>query len=80
MKYSAIGTSFKEPYPYPGAKPFVRRAYQAFGADRIIWGGLGMNMADFEKQVSLFDRMFDYAPESDREKIRGLNAMKLFRF
>lgn len=80
MKYSAIGTSFKEPYPYRAAKPYVRRAYQAFGADRMIWGGLGMNMPEFEKQVALFDLMFDHAPEPEKQKIRGLNALKLFKF
>ena len=37
-----------------------------------------MNIADFEKASALLDRMFDYASESDRAKIRGLNAMKLF--
>jgi hypothetical protein len=46
----------------------------------MIWGGLGMNIAEFEKQSALFDLMFDYAPEPDRAKIRGLSAMKLFRF
>jgi predicted TIM-barrel fold metal-dependent hydrolase len=80
MKYSAINYSSKQPYPYPDAKALVRQAYKAFGSDRIIWGGLGMNMAEFEKQSALLDLMFDYAPESDRAKIRGLTAMKLFRF
>ena len=80
MKYSAINYSSKQPYPYPDAKPLVHQAYNAFGADRMIWGGLGMNMAEFAKQSALFDLMFDDATESDRAKIRGLNAMKLFRF
>jgi len=80
MKYSAVNYSSKQPYPYPDAKLLVRKAYDAFGADRTIWGGLGMNMAEFEKQSALFELMFDYAPESDRAKIRGLTAMKLFRF
>ena len=62
------------------AKPLVRKAFDAFGAERMIWGGLGMNIADFEKASALLDRMFDYASESDRAKIRGLNAMKLFGF
>jgi predicted TIM-barrel fold metal-dependent hydrolase len=58
----------------------VRRAYDAFGPTRMIWGGLGASMEEFEKQVQLFDSMFDYASESDRRKIRGENAMKLFKF
>jgi hypothetical protein len=50
------------------------------GADRIIWGGLGNNMANFEKNVELLNIMFDFAPESERAKIRGLTAKKLFGF
>jgi predicted TIM-barrel fold metal-dependent hydrolase len=82
MKYNQTGvlTVSKQKFPYLDAKPVVKRAYQAFGADRIIWGGLGGNMANFEKNVELLDIMFDFAPESERAKIRGLTAKKLFRF
>jgi len=58
----------------------VRKAFDAFGADRLIWGGLGMKMAEFEKVSALLEQMFDYASESDRAKIRGLNAIALFQF
>jgi predicted TIM-barrel fold metal-dependent hydrolase len=80
MKYSAIQYSSKQKYPYADAKPLVRQAYDAFGPERVLWGGLGMNMQQFEEQARLFDLMFDYASESDRAKIRGLNALKLFRW
>jgi predicted TIM-barrel fold metal-dependent hydrolase len=63
----------------PELKPTVRKLFDAFGADRLIWGGLGMTTADFDKQAALLDQIFDYASESDRAKIRGLNAMKLFQ-
>jgi predicted TIM-barrel fold metal-dependent hydrolase len=80
MKYSAVGSSSKQQYPFADVKPTIRRIYDAFGADRIIWGGLGMDLPAFDKEAALLDLMFDYASESDRAKIRGLNAMKLFRF
>jgi len=80
MKYSGVEYSSKQPYPYPDVKPIVRKVYDAFGPDRIIWGGLGMNMPEFEKEAAMLDQMFDYASESDRAKIRGLNSMKLYRF
>jgi predicted TIM-barrel fold metal-dependent hydrolase len=80
MKYSGVNYSSKVQFPFADAKPLVRRAYDAFGPSRIIWGGLGASMEEFEKQVQLFDSMFDYASESDRKNIRGENAMKLFKF
>ncbi len=61
-------------------KPLVRRLYDAYGPDRLIWGSYGSSVASFEKAIALSEYVFDYVPEEDRMKIRGLNAMKLFRF
>ncbi len=61
-------------------KPTVRKFYDAFGPDRMIWGYFGHDRPSFDKQVELFDAMFDYASEADREKIRGRNALKLFKW
>jgi predicted TIM-barrel fold metal-dependent hydrolase len=80
MKYSGIEYSSKQPYPHRDAKPLVRRAFDAFGPDRMIWGGIGNTADAVERQVQLFDLMFDFADEGDRGKIRGLTARKLFRF
>ena len=80
LKYSGVNYSSKAQFPFADVKPFVRRAYDAFGPNRIIWGGLGMSMAEFDQQVQLLDSMFAYASEADRRKIRGENAMKLFKF
>jgi predicted TIM-barrel fold metal-dependent hydrolase len=80
MKFSGVGYSSKQGYPFRDVQPLVRRVFQAFGADRMIWGGLGMTAADFEKNVAMFDGMFDFAGEADRAKIRGLTAQKLYGF
>ena len=80
MKYSAINYSSKQPYPYADARPLVRRAYDAFGPSRMIWGGLGHDAAEFDRQAALFDQMFDYAGGEDRARIRGLTAEALFGF
>jgi len=80
LKFSGVEYSSKEKFPYRDVKPWIRRAYDAFGPDRIIWGTLGHDMAEFQKQVELFDFMFDFANEADREKIRGRNALKLFHW
>jgi L-fuconolactonase len=61
-------------------RQFARRAYDAFGPDRLIWGGYGGNVQRFEKTLALIDELFGFASEQERVKIRGLNAMKLFGF
>jgi predicted TIM-barrel fold metal-dependent hydrolase len=80
MKYSGLAYSSKTGYPFEDAKPTVRQAFDAFGPDRMIWGGIGMNMEEFEQNVAVLDNMFDFASEADRAKIRGLTAMKLYKF
>jgi predicted TIM-barrel fold metal-dependent hydrolase len=78
MKFSGVRYSSKQDHPHADAAPLVRRTYEAFGPDRMIWGGLGHTMPEFHLAVELFERMFAFAPEADRAKIRGLTAKKLF--
>jgi predicted TIM-barrel fold metal-dependent hydrolase len=80
MKFSGWRYSSKQQHPYRDAKPVVRRAYDAFGPDRMLWGGLGHNNQQFAEAIEVFELMFDYASEQEKAAIRGLNAMKLFRF
>jgi predicted TIM-barrel fold metal-dependent hydrolase len=82
MKFSNTGvtSASKQPYPHLDAKPIVQRALKSFGADRMLWGELGSNMAEFAKAEKLFNLMFDFASEPDRDQIRGLTARKLFAF
>jgi predicted TIM-barrel fold metal-dependent hydrolase len=80
MKFSGVEYSSKAGYPYRDVAPMVRRTHDAFGPDRMIWGGLGMNMDAFEKNAAMFEEVFHFLNEGDRAKIRGLNAARLFRF
>ncbi|MCW5981063.1 MAG: amidohydrolase family protein [Bryobacteraceae bacterium] len=78
MKFSGVRYSSSEDYPHRDARALVRQTYDAFGADRMIWGGLGRSVAEYKQARALFDEMFAFAPEADRAKIRGRNAMRLF--
>jgi predicted TIM-barrel fold metal-dependent hydrolase len=78
MKYSGANYSSKEKYPFADVRPMVQRIYDAFGADRMVWGYFGHDRAGFDREVELFDMMFSHVPEADREKIRGGTALKLF--
>jgi predicted TIM-barrel fold metal-dependent hydrolase len=80
MKFSGVEYSSKAGYPYRDVQPLVRRTYDAFGPDRMLWGGLGMNLPAFEKNAAMFDEMFAFASEADRAKIRGQNSARLFQF
>jgi len=80
MKFSGWRYSSKQEYPFSDIKPLVRRTFDAFGPDRMMWGGLGMTLAEFEKNAQLFDQIFDFASDNDRAKIRGGTAGRLFGF
>jgi hypothetical protein len=56
----------------------TRRIYDAFGPDRVIWGMLGNTLADYRKQSLRFDELLAFASESERAKIRGEDAQRLF--
>jgi predicted TIM-barrel fold metal-dependent hydrolase len=78
MKFSGVGYSSKQPAPHLDAKPLVRRTFDAFGPQKMIWGGLGANMKAWKQAQSLFETQLDFASEKDRAQIRGLTAAKLF--
>ena len=48
MKFSGWGYSSKEKSPpFHDIKPLVRRTFDAFGPDHMMWGGLGHSMKEF---------------------------------
>jgi predicted TIM-barrel fold metal-dependent hydrolase len=80
MKYSGVAYCSKVKYPHRDVAPLVRRVYDAFGADRIIWGSCGHTLEEFERHAQMLEQMFQFAPASERARIRGGNAARLFRF
>ena len=80
MKFSGWTYSSKEPPPHRDIAPLVKRIFDAFGPDRMIWGGLGHNSKQFENAVAVFETAFAFASADDKAKIRGLTARRLFRF
>ena len=78
MKFSGVGYSSRQEFPYRDVRALVRQTFEAFGPDRMIWGGLGQNMADYEKQQSLLEETFAFTNAANIAKIRGGNAQRLF--
>jgi predicted TIM-barrel fold metal-dependent hydrolase len=59
---------------------WVRRAFDAFGPERMMWGGLGHSGAEYAKARAIFEQAFAFTTEKNRELIQGRNAAKLFGF
>ena len=61
-------------------QPVVNRAYEAFGPERIVWGGLGMNAAEYAQNKALFAEHWAFISAADQAKIRGRNAARIYKF
>lgn len=61
-------------------RDWIRRAFDAFGPERMIWGGLGHSAAEYAKARAKFAEAFAFTNEKNRKLIRGVNAAKLFQF
>lgn len=80
---SSVSKSRK--YPFPDAYPYVKRVYEAFGPDRLLFGTgyPGAARAAYQRptlaeEIDLIDKHIKFFSPQDRAKILGLNAAKLW--
>lgn len=80
LKVSGLQYSSRAPFPHTDIRPYARRAFEAFGPDRMVWGSFGSTLASFREKVQIFAANFDFLTAADRAKIRGLTAKRLYGF
>lgn len=76
-----------EKYPYKDTFPWLRRMFDAFGPDRLMWGtgfpGATRAQAgrpSLQQELDLIGKEINFFSAADREKILGRNAAKLWGF
>lgn len=80
LKVSALQYSSREKHPHHDIKPLARKAFDAFGPDRMMAGSLGSNEEAFREKQEVLNLNFDFLSSADRAKIRVGTAKKLFGF
>jgi len=81
MKVSALPDQNK--YPHRDVRPVIRKLTEAFGADRIIYGGgfnaeaTGESYREYRNQVG---QLLAHLSAADRAKVLGGTAARLFGF
>jgi L-fuconolactonase len=74
---------FPEPMRFENIPPFMEMAYDAFGANRMMWGSDFPPVAGREGYRNALQWPMDHIPfrtDADRESIFGRTALSLFRF
>jgi predicted TIM-barrel fold metal-dependent hydrolase len=81
IKLSAIPTP--ETYPHRDIGPVIRQLCDAFGADRMIYGGgfaSGTTTASYRAARERAQSFITHLPQADQAKVLGGTAARLFRF
>ncbi|MEO1999629.1 MAG: amidohydrolase family protein [Planctomycetaceae bacterium] len=73
-------------YPFPDAFPTIRRVYDAFGPDRLLWGTgypgavrAAYNRPSVTDELAMIRTHIPFLTVDDRQKILGENALKLWQ-
>jgi predicted TIM-barrel fold metal-dependent hydrolase len=88
VKVSELSSVAKtQAYPFRDAYPYVKRVYEAFGPDQLLWGTgyPGAARAEYkrpplDKEIALVNEEMPFFSSEDRAKILGGNAAKLWAF
>jgi L-fuconolactonase len=89
VKVHGLGEICRRPKPFPqpmrfeSIPPFMEMAYDAFGADRIMWGSDCPPVAGREGYRNALQWPMDHIPfrnSADKEWIFGRTALSLFKF
>ncbi len=74
-------------YPYRDVYPLVKRVYDAFGPDRLLWGtgfpGATRAQAgrpSLQEELAIIEKEIPFLSAEDRAKILGKNAAKVWGF
>jgi predicted TIM-barrel fold metal-dependent hydrolase len=74
-------------YPFADAFPWVKRVYEAFGPDRLLWGTgypgaarAAYGRPTLQQELALVRKEIPFVSAADREKVLGQNAARLWKF
>ena len=83
VKISHNWSLFKTSYPWADTYDQVKRVYQAFGADRIMWGTdwpVCLSRATYSQTLSVVRDEMDFFAPDDLEWVLGKTALRLWQF
>lgn len=81
-KLSALPLNTLEEYPFPSQTPYIKRAYDAFGPERLAWGTdvSRFKRTTYQQAVDHILTQIDFLTEYDKEWIMGKTIAKAVRW
>jgi predicted TIM-barrel fold metal-dependent hydrolase len=83
VKISHMWSLSKQPYPYPDAAAQVKRLYDRFGADRLMWGTdwpICLKQLSYARAVALFRDHLGFMTPADREQVLYKTVQRVWPF
>lgn len=78
IKAAGVGDYALDPYPFPSLATPLHRLFDAYGADRVIWGSdLSRLHHPYRQCVTHFSETLPWLSETDLELIMGGNICRL---
>ena len=75
VKVSSLPCFSTEPYPFTNLQRHIRKIYDTFGPQRMLWGSDVTRLTStYAENVKLFTEALDFLSEDDREWIMGRAA------
>ena len=83
VKISHMWSLSKQPYPYPDAAAQVKRLYDKFGADRLMWGTdwpICLKDLTYAQAVALYRDHLNFLSPKDRDQILYKTVQRVWPF
>jgi predicted TIM-barrel fold metal-dependent hydrolase len=83
IKISHMWSLSKQPYPYPDAAAQVKRLYDTFGAERLMWGTdwpISLKDLTYAQAVALFRDHLNFLSPEDRKQMLYKTVQRVWPF
>jgi L-fuconolactonase len=81
IKASSLPCYSNEAYPFPKLTPYLQRTFEAFGADRMMWGSDVTRLpCSYRECLDHFKHELPFLTDDDRARVLGGTAARLLRW
>lgn len=81
IKASSLPCYTNDAYPFPKLTPYLKRTFDAFGADRMMWGSDVTRLpCSYRECLDHFAKELPFLNADDRARVLGGTAAKLLRW